>query len=136
MRFNRSVPPCAVIPVLIYPDPGVAAGWLIKAFGFTVRLRIANHRIQMKAGDGCFTIAEGNAVPNSSNITQVRIENAWHHCERARQSGAVILTEPTDHPYGERQYDARDFFGHVWNFTETIADVAPEEWSDGAFHLE
>ena len=59
MRFNRSVPPCTVIPVLIYPDPGAAADWLSQAFGFTVRLRIANHRIQMKAGDGCFTIAEG-----------------------------------------------------------------------------
>lgn len=62
MRVNRSVPPCAVIPVLIYPDPGVAADWLSKAFGFTVRLRIDNHRIQMRAGDGCFTIAEGKAA--------------------------------------------------------------------------
>jgi len=61
MRFNRSVPPCVVIPVLVYSDPGVAADWLAKAFGFTIRLRIANHRIQMKAGDGCFTIAEGNS---------------------------------------------------------------------------
>ena len=26
--------------------------------------------------------------------------------------------------------------GHRWDFTETLADVAPEEWSDGAFHLE
>lgn len=24
MRHNRSVPPCPVIPVLYYPDPGVA----------------------------------------------------------------------------------------------------------------
>ena len=64
--INRSVPPCVVIPVLIYPDPGAAADWLSKAFGFTVRLRIANHRVQMKAGDGCFTIAEGNAPNNST----------------------------------------------------------------------
>jgi uncharacterized glyoxalase superfamily protein PhnB len=48
----------------------------------------------------------------------------------------VILTEPTDHPYGERQYNAQDFYGHRWDFTETIADIAPEEWSGGAFHLE
>jgi len=27
MRFNRSVPPCTVIPVLIYPDPSAAADW-------------------------------------------------------------------------------------------------------------
>jgi uncharacterized glyoxalase superfamily protein PhnB len=136
MRPNRSVPPCAVIPVLIYPDPAAAAAWLSQAFGFTVRLRIANHRIQMKAGDGCLTIAEGTAAPNDSHITQVRIEDADSHCERARRNGAVILTAPTDQPYGERQYNARDFHGHRWDFTQTIADVGPEAWSGGAFHLE
>ena len=57
-----------MIPVLRYPDPGVAAEWLSKAFGFTVRLRIANHRIQMRAGEGCFTISESDAVPNQSVI--------------------------------------------------------------------
>ena len=136
MRFNRSVPPCVVIPVLIYPDPAVAADWVAKAFGFTVRLRIANHRIQMNVGAGCITIAEGSEVPNKSHIVQVRIENAITHCERARQQGATILTEPQEHAYGERQYNAQDFYGHHWDFTETIRDVAPEDWSGGAFHLE
>ena len=128
MRPNRSAPPCAVIPVLRYPDPGAAATWLGRAFGFTVRLRIANHRIQMRAGEGCLTIAEGDAVPSHSFMVQVRIEDARGHCERAARAGARILTQPTDHVYGERQYDAEDFYGHRWNFTETIADVAPESW--------
>lgn len=128
MRKNRSVPPCPVIPVLIYPDPSAAAEWLSKAFGFTVRLRIANHRIQMRAGEGCVTIAEGDVVPNRSSITQVRIEDALAHCERARRNGATILTEPKDHMYGERQYNAQDFHGHFWDFTETLADVEPESW--------
>ena len=128
MRSNRSVPPCPVIPVLRYPDPGAAADWLEKAFGFTVRLRIANHRIQMWAGEGCFTIAEGNVAPGQSIIVQVRIEGAHSHCERARLAGAKILTEPKDQMYGERQYDAEDFYGYRWNFTETIADVEPESW--------
>jgi uncharacterized glyoxalase superfamily protein PhnB len=128
MLTNRSVPPCTVIPVLIYPDPSAAAEWLSKAFGFTVRLRIANHRIQMRAGQGCLTIAEGDVVPNRSAIIQIRVEDAQAHCERARQAGAVILTEPTDHMYGERQYNARDFHGHHWDFTQTIADIEPESW--------
>jgi uncharacterized glyoxalase superfamily protein PhnB len=135
LRTNRSVPPCTVIPVLFYPDPSVAADWLIKAFGFTVRLRIGNHRIQMRAGDGCFTIAEGHVTPERSHATQIRIEGSQAHCERARQNGAIILTEPTDHPYGERQYDAQDFFGHRWNFTETLADVEPESWGGTPVNL-
>ena len=135
MRQNRSVPPCQVIPVLRYPDPGVAAEWLGRAFGFTVRLRIANHRIQMYAGGGCITVAEGNIVSNHSIIVQVRIEDALTHCEHARMAGAKILTEPKDHAYGERQYDAEDFNGHRWNFTETIADVEPESWGGISVNL-
>jgi uncharacterized glyoxalase superfamily protein PhnB len=135
MRFNRSVPPCPVIPVLRYPDPAVAAEWLVKAFGFTVRLRIANHRIQMRAGEGCFTIAEGEVVPNHSVTIQVRVEDARKHCERARQAGAKILTEPVDQMYGECQYNAEDFYGHRWDFTETIADVEPESWGGVSVNL-
>jgi uncharacterized glyoxalase superfamily protein PhnB len=135
MRSNRSVPPCPVIPVLQYPNPGEAAEWLSKAFGFTVRLRIANHRIQMRAGGGCFTIREGNIIPDHSIIVQVRIEDAQGHCERSRRAGAKILTRPTDHMYGERQYDAEDFHGHRWNFTETIADVEPESWGGTSVKL-
>jgi len=135
MRTNRSVPPCAVIPVLRYPDPCVAADWLGKAFGFTERLRIANHRIQMRAGEGCFTIAEGNIAPNESIHVQVRVEDVRAHCERARQAGAVILTEPTDHFYGERQYNAEDFYGHRWDFTETVADVDPVSWGGTPVNL-
>ena len=55
MRDNRSVPPCAVIPVLTYPSPQEAAECLEKVFGFTVRLRIANHRLRTwsrRAGEG------------------------------------------------------------------------------------
>jgi uncharacterized glyoxalase superfamily protein PhnB len=128
MRSNRSVPPCPVIPNISYPDPAIAADWLVAAFGFKVRLRIANHRIQMLANDGCFTIREGNEIPNQSCFIQVRIDDAPSHCERARHAGARILMEPIEYPYGERQYEAQDFYGHRWNFTETIRDVDPQGW--------
>jgi uncharacterized glyoxalase superfamily protein PhnB len=36
--------------------------------------------------------------------------------------------EPTDFEYGERQYAAEDLAGHQWTFSETLADVAPEDW--------
>lgn len=135
MRINRSIPPCPVIPVLHYPDPATAADWLERAFGFSVRLRIANHRIQMHAGTGCFTIAHGNMVPNHSCSVQVRVEDAHLHSDRARAFGARILSDPEDHVYGERQYSADDFYGHRWIFTETIADVEPESWGGTSVNL-
>ena len=38
------------------------------------------------------------------------------------------MQPPADYPYGERQYTAADLDGNHWTFSETIADVAPEEW--------
>jgi uncharacterized glyoxalase superfamily protein PhnB len=143
MLKNRSVPPCTVIPVLYYADPSEAAEWLCKAFGFKVRLRIGkNHRIQMKAGDGCLVVAEGT-LPSlkaegkvaGGHGVLVRVEDALAHCERARAAGARILTEPVDHVYGERQYNAEDPFGHRWDFTQTVKDVAPEEWGGESVEL-
>jgi uncharacterized glyoxalase superfamily protein PhnB len=58
----------------------------------------------------------------------VRVADVHAHCERAREHGARILMEPTDFEYGERQYTAEDPAGHQWTFSETLADVAPEEW--------
>ena len=53
---------------------------------------------------------------------------AFGFSERARARGARILMEPTDFEYGERQYAAEDLAGHQRTFSQTLADVAPEEW--------
>jgi uncharacterized glyoxalase superfamily protein PhnB len=135
MLYNRSVPPCPVIPVLCYPNPVAAADWLGRVFGFTVRLRIGKHRIQMRAGEGCFTIAEGEAIPNTAFRVQVRVEDATGHCKRARAEGATIVSELKDHIYGERQYSAEDFFGHRWDFTESLRNIEPEIWGGIPVHL-
>ena len=52
---------------------------------------------------------------------------AFGFSERARARGARILMEPTDFEYGERQYAAEDLAGHQRTFSQTLADVAPEE---------
>jgi uncharacterized glyoxalase superfamily protein PhnB len=58
----------------------------------------------------------------------VRVEGLDAHCTRAREAGAQILMEPKDFEYGERQYAAADPAGHQWTFSETLRDVAPEQW--------
>jgi uncharacterized glyoxalase superfamily protein PhnB len=135
MKPNRSIPASTVIPVLIYPDVRDAVAWLSDAFGFTERLRIGeNHRAQLRVGDGDLIVAEAHGdrrPPRPGEMTHsviVRVPDAQAHCEQARQRGARILMEPTDFEYGERQYAAEDPAGHQWTFSETLADVAPEEW--------
>jgi uncharacterized glyoxalase superfamily protein PhnB len=135
MKSNQSVPASTVIPVLIYPDVREAVAWLGAAFGFEERLRIGeNHRSQLRFGDGDLIVADvrgDRRPPRTGEVTQyvtVRVEDARAHCERAREHGARILMEPTDFEYGERQYSAEDPAGHQWTFSETLADVAPDEW--------
>jgi uncharacterized glyoxalase superfamily protein PhnB len=50
------------------------------------------------------------------------------HVEHARNAGALIMQQPTVFPYGEMQYTAQDIGGHMWTFSQSIADVAPEDW--------
>ena len=136
MKANRSIPPVTVIPVLTYPDVPAAASWLASAFGAVEHVRIGdNHRVQMSIGSGAFVVAAPTSTrrppvagePVSVSV-MVRVEDVRAHCERARRAGAAIVDEPTDHVYGERQYSAEDLAGHHWTFTESIADVAPEEY--------
>jgi uncharacterized glyoxalase superfamily protein PhnB len=130
MRSNRSIPSSQVIPELAYPDVSEAAEWLCKAFGFAVRLRIANHRIQLTLGSGAVILIEGSLEPSSgsSHGVLVRVEDVDEHFARAQAAGARALGEPTTYPYGERQYAAQDFAGHRWVFSQSVADADPADW--------
>jgi len=127
MLANRSMPACAVIPELPYDDVVEAIQWLCKAFGLTERWRAGSHRAQLAIGDGAVALTEHRGGPVSHSVL-VRVEAADSHYEHARQHGARILQPPTDYPYGERQYTAEDLAGHRWSFSQSIADVAPEDW--------
>ena len=48
--------------------------------------------------------------------------------EHGRSWAAKVLEPPTEQPYGERECTLEDLAGHRWQFTETIRDVAPEEY--------
>jgi uncharacterized glyoxalase superfamily protein PhnB len=132
---NRSIPQATVIPVLIYPDVREAVDWLCAAFGFVEQVFIGeNHRAQLSFGDGALIVGDvrgDRSPPRAGEVTHsvmARVEDARAHCEHARAHGARILGDPTDHPYGERQYNAEDLWGHRWTFSQTLADVAPEDW--------
>jgi uncharacterized glyoxalase superfamily protein PhnB len=127
MQRNRSMPDAAVIPVLAYPDVAAAVAFLCEAFGFVERLRIGNHRAQLSFGSGAVVVAQGDPA-GSGNSVMVRIGDADAHCAQAEQNGARIAQMPVDMAYGERQYTAIDSAGHVWTFSQSIADVDPAAW--------
>lgn len=131
MESNRSIPQAQIIPELAYPDVNAAAEWLVKAFGFSVRLRIANHRVQMEFGTGAVVVCDGpapSAEASASHSIMVRVANVDEHYARAVAAGARVSGEPTTYPYGERQYAARDLAGHRWVFSQSVEDVHPSTW--------
>jgi PhnB protein len=131
---NRTMPPCTIIPELVYDDVTEADRWLCDAFGFVERWHAGDHRAQLSFGSGTIAITEprtSKALPGPISVL-VRVDDVDAHCARARERGARILDEPRDFPYGERQYAAEDLGGHHWGFSQSIADVAPEAWGGTA----
>ena len=128
MNTNRSMPSSVVIPELPYQEVREAVDWLCRSFGFKERLRIGNHRAQLTFGEGSIVVTEKGSDPNAAYPVMVRVADVDTHYEHAKQTGASIISPPTDYPYGERQYVVEDPGGHRWTFSQTIADIDPRTW--------
>jgi uncharacterized glyoxalase superfamily protein PhnB len=134
MVHNRTTGSATIVPELTYDDVGAAVDWLCETFGFTELWRVGNHRARVAYGNGIVIVADagyGRKALDEAGVTHsvmVRVDDADAHYEHARQRGAKILSAPTDHAFGERQYAVQDPGGHHWTFTQSIADLAPEDW--------
>lgn len=144
MAANRSMPSATVIPVLVYEDVGEAVEWLVDTFGFNERVRNGDRQAELTVGDGAVIVTERRVTqvldsPDAtvlrpprrgvvSHATLIRVGDVDAHYRHSRQTGARIVQAPTDKPWGERQYTVEDLAGHSWTFSQTTADVAPQEW--------
>jgi PhnB protein len=131
-----------VIPMISYEDGVAALEWLAKAFGFRERTRMcdAAGRLmhgELEAGDGLIMLAsptpdyespkrhrEGcerarkwSSVPWVIDGVLVLVDDIDAHFERAKNSGAAILSAIEEGPPG-RRYRAEDPEGHRWFFLE------------------
>jgi len=136
---NRTMPSCTIIPVLVYPSLPEAIKWLTQVAGFKERWRVGNHRAQLTLGEDTIAISEyphkalvsNDAWFGSGPVTHsmlVRVANVMSHYEHVIKKGAYIVQRLADFPYGERQYSVKDTGGHIWTFSQSIADLAPEDW--------
>jgi len=117
-----------------FPTFGTGVWWAIVTLGTVGYGDVVPHTAWGRVVGSAVIVADvrhQQAPPSAEVVTHrvmVRVDDARAHCERARANGAVIEMEPTDFEYGERQYQAVDLAGHYWTFSETLEDVAPEEW--------
>lgn len=138
----------AIVASVFYKDPIAALTWLEAAFGFeTITLltdadgKLAHSEMSFR---GCPISVGGEfggpllggaqmrspASLGGSGSQFLRVELADGldaHCERARAAGARITAEPETQFYGARVYRALDPEGHVWNFTQTVAQPTAQE---------
>jgi uncharacterized glyoxalase superfamily protein PhnB len=133
-------------PVVFYRDPLAALNWLEAAFGFETSLLVTDNagrvgHAEMSFGEGRIGVGEewgaseligpakmrSPASLDGQGTQFIRIQLASGidaHCAKAEAAGARITQRPADQFYGSRVYRALDPEGHVWNFDQTIEDIA------------
>lgn len=132
----------AVIPMISYEDGIAALAWLAKAFGFLERSRIADAEGRLMHGEldvgggrimlasptpdyegpkrhreVCERARKWSSVPWVIDGVLILVDDLEAHFQRAKASGATILTEIEEGPPG-RRYRAEDPEGHRWFFLE------------------
>jgi uncharacterized glyoxalase superfamily protein PhnB len=93
------------------------------------------HRAQLQVGDDAAVIvaeAHGDQQPPQpgviSSLLKLRVTDVDEGFRRALACGAHVVQEPVAQVYGERECTVADLAGHRWQLTQTVRDVAPEEW--------
>ncbi len=120
----------ARIALLVYADVAAAHDWLVRVFGLGPG-RVdrdeqgrATHA-ELQAGDGViwlhpetgdFGLRSPAALGAATATVAVMVDDVDAHYRRAVAEGATIVYQPTDQPYGYREYGARDPEGHLWSF--------------------
>lgn len=122
-----------ISPYLYYEDGAAAMDWLIEAFGFEEGMRMASdegrlEHGELKLGDQVVMLGEPGSGYQSPKTrggatagVHVYVDDVDGHYERAKAAGAEIRMEPTDQPYGDRRYDAKDPEGHDWFFAQRLS---------------
>jgi PhnB protein len=131
-----------VFPMISYEDGVAALEWLAKAFGFREQARMCDPSGRLMHGEldvgggvvmlasptpdyegpkkhreHCERARKWSSVQGIIDGVLVLVDDLDAHFERAKASGATILSEIQDGPPG-RRYRAEDLEGHRWFFLQ------------------
>lgn len=128
-----------VIPLLVFRDIEKAHDFLVEAFGFEpggIERTPDGQPIhaEVRAGGAPIwlhrvTAEHQLASPQTADLAGaglvVHVDNVDAHFFRAQAAGVRIDQKPTDQPYGQREYGARDLEGHRWWFATPLPASTP-----------
>lgn len=126
--------------LLVYRDIAAAHAYLIDVLGLapgplTYEGDVATHG-EVHAGDGVVWLhreaPEHRMVSplTTGTVTAslaVLVDDVDAHHARVAAIGADIAYEPTDMPYGVREYSLRDPEGHLWSFQTPLDECDEQE---------
>ena len=123
------MPASVLIPVIAYPDVHAAADWICAAFGFAVRLRIEDHRVQLEREGASLVVRKAETASDDASRCKMmlRVKNVDQAAAAVEALRGRIVQAPVTRMYGERQMSAGPW-GTAWLLSQTVADVAPEDW--------
>ena len=118
-------------------DPRAEIDWLVKAFGFEVRLVVDGDggsvtHSELTFGDAVIMIGsarDGAVTPKAAGGFTgglfLYVDDADAHCARAKAAGARITRELATNDYGadywtDRSYGCVDPEGHQWYFAHRV----------------
>ena len=128
-----------VIPVLACSDIVAEHDFLVKAFGFEsagvdrtpdgtvvhAEVRAGPHRLWLHRTSEEHGLVPPRTLGAAGGGMVVHVDDVDAHFAGAKAAaGATILSEPTDQPYGQREYGVRDPDGHNWWFATPTAAPA------------
>jgi MerR family transcriptional regulator, thiopeptide resistance regulator len=130
-----TTPNPAVVPILVYEDIEAGHDYLVSVFGLTSG---GLHRLddgtvvhgEVRNGDAPIWLHQVTAesamgsprgAAASHGGLSVRVPDVDAHYARVKAAGAHIEREPTDQPYGLREYGVRDPENHRWWFSTPLA---------------
>jgi uncharacterized glyoxalase superfamily protein PhnB len=122
------------IPILIYADIAAAYDFLTAVFGLATGELVRDENGtavhgEVHAGNGAiwlhqesedYHLSSPRTLGAASSMMTVLVDDVDDHFARARDSGAEIVYEPVDQPYGYREYSARDPEGRLWSFMKSL----------------
>ena len=117
-----------IVPVLACSNIAAEHDFLVRVMGFasgglertpdgTVvhgEVRAGERRIWLHLTSESSKLATPATLGAAGGGIVVHVKDVDAHFEAARRAGATILREPTDEPYGQREYAVRDPDGHSW----------------------
>jgi MerR family transcriptional regulator, thiopeptide resistance regulator len=124
-----------VIPILVYEDIEAGHDYLVNVLGFTSgglerhdgavvhgEVSLGEFVVWLHAVSPEHEMASPRQVGASHAGLSVQVPDVDDHYARVRAAGARLDSEPTDQPYGLREYGARDPEGHRFWFCSPLAD--------------